>query len=622
MNKQIRIIITYAVLILSGLLIYYFRFHSVSSGFGSYFFNHSLYIPVILTAFWWQFRVIPVIIYLVTLLICADIFSGHRSLIFIDLINALFFTAAGITVSYFKNILTHQLHLKIYRDILYSIQEAVVIIDRSFNIILNNDSFNRIFNVSKNEISNIDLLFNNDLKMKEFQENALRSFCGESVFMGVYLHDEQEEGNYYLINFYPLKNESGINNLILSFSDISEQKKNEMIQKKASDRQRLSIEVLELINRDKTDSDLINDILTLIRGKTGIDALVINLRSGEQYCKFASMSLLDKIKGSSGVNHTKPESKKTKNAVIAGFDESFCSRIAGDSLFWTNNLAGHYMEQDGKSGHSAVFEHFLSCAIIPLKNGNELMGYFMLLDSRENFFDQELIFFYQGLVESIELALNRIANEANLRNMINEKGLLIKEIHHRVKNNMQVIISLISLQASRQDDDKVRDILNDCQNRVRTMALVHEKLYSSENFTSININAYIRSLVPMLMTSYKVDKAKIYVEINAFDTYFSLNTAIPLAQLVNEILSNSFKHAFVNRTEGSVKISLSPEDGVPNRYMLTISDNGGGLPSGVTYPEEGNLGFQLIDALSKQLKGKIAFSGEGGVSIKVLFSDN
>ncbi len=616
--KKLKAIITFFVLILSGFLIYYFRFSPGEDNL----FTHFFYIPVIITAFWWQYRVIPVILYIVILLLASDFFSGKSFLIAHDLIRSLSFFIVGITVSHLRKIQNNHIHLNIYRDILYSIQEAVVIIDKSFNIILTNDSFNRVFNPSRKDISNIYLLLSNDLKMKEFQENALRSFCGESVFMGVYLHDDRMEGNYYLINFYPLKTESGIDNLILSFRDISEQKKNDALQKKASDRQRISIEVLELINRKKTDSDLINDILTLIRAKTGIDALVINLKSGDQFYKFASMNLLNTLleSGKSILPESAP--KETINRVIPGFDESFCEKIAGNSLFWTNNLAEYSCESMDKAEIAAVFENFLSCAVIPLKNENDVIGYFMLLDKREDFFSNELIVFYQGIVESIEIALNRIEYEVNLKNIIHEKELLLKEVHHRVKNNMQVIISLISLQASRQSDDKLRDILNECQNRVRTMALVHEKLYSSDNFTSININAYMKSLVPMLMTSYRVDKTKISVEINALDTFFGLNTAIPLAQLTNEILSNVFKHAFVHGVEGAVKIFLTPDSTMNGRYILTISDNGAGLPSAVVYPHGGHLGFQLIDALSKQLRGKISFTSEKGVTIEVVFSDN
>jgi two-component sensor histidine kinase/PAS domain-containing protein len=616
--KKLKIVITSAVLMLSGILIYHFRFGSGDDNF----FTHFFYIPIILTAFWWQYRVIPVILYLVIALLAADIVSGKSYLLAHDIVRTFFFFTVGLTVSYIRNVQSNHLNLKIYRDILYSIQEAVVIIDRSFNIILTNDSFKRVFNPSLHDISNIHSLLNNDLKMKEFQENALRSFCGESVFMGVYLQGENNTGNYYLVSFYPLKSESGINNLILSFRDISEQKRIDAMQRKASERQRISIDVLELINRKNTDSGLINDILSLIRGKTGIDALIINLKTGDQYYKFASISLLEALIGPGNDIITESDSAAFRNPVIPGFDDSFCMRLAGESLFWTNNLAEYCGRSKEKFAGSPVLENFLSCAIIPLKNENEVTGYFMLLDRRENFFNDELIVFYQGIVESIEIALNRIIYEVNLKNIIHEKELLLKEVHHRVKNNMQVIISLISLQASRQTDDNLRDILNECQNRVRTMALVHEKLYSSDNFTSININAYIKSLVPMLMTSYRVDKTKISVEIDALDTYFGLNLAIPLAQLVNEILSNVFKHAFVRSGSGLVKISLTPDHTAKNRYILKISDNGEGLRPGVAYPQGGYLGFQLIDALAKQIRGEISLTSENGVSIEVAFIDN
>lgn len=197
--KKIRIIITSAVIIFSGFLICYFRFFSGNDSF----FTHFFYIPVILTAFWWEFRVIPVILYLVILLISSDYLSGKEYLVFHDLIRSFFFLAVGIAIAYVRNIQIKQVNLNVYRDILYSIQEAVVIIDKSFNIILTNDSFNRIFNSSHKGIADIHTLLNNDLKMNEFQENALRSFCGESVFMGVFIQNDHGDGNYYLISFIP-----------------------------------------------------------------------------------------------------------------------------------------------------------------------------------------------------------------------------------------------------------------------------------------------------------------------------------------------------------------------------------------------------------------------------------
>jgi len=243
---------------------------------------------------------------------------------------------------------------------------------------------------------------------------------------------------------------------------------------------------------------------------------------------------------------------------------------------------------------------------------------FILIDRRKSFFTEELLDFFQAIVQTISIALDRLKYEENLKHIINEKELLLREVHHRVKNNMQVVTSLISLQASRQTDDYVKSILTECQNRVRTMALVHEKLYSSNNFTSINFGHYINTLVPLLMNSYRIEKNQITVDVSAQDIQLGLNTAIPLAQLVNEILSNVFKHAFPGGKTGSVLIVLSGDKST-GINVLEIKDTGTGLTENVSYPDGGNLGFQLIEALVKQIGGKIKFSGEGGVSIKITF---
>lgn len=612
--NSLKILITAVVFLISGLLIFYFR---LTPGHGSYF-THFLYIPVILTAFWWQFWFIPVILLLVLSTVIADFYFGHAPLIINDVI---FFFIIGLTVSLLKKIQHNQLELKIYRDILYSIQEAVVIIDQSFNIILTNDSFDMIFHLPHDMTGNIYPLIENSLKIEEFHENALRSFCGETVIMDFFHSSGQGgDGKYYKINFYPLKSEDGIDNLILTFRDISEQKRSEIIQQTASERQRISLEVLELINRKKTDPDTINTILDLIRSRTGIDVLAVVFRSGDQLNKITSGEFYTIL-----LENNEKNAENFYNTINAS-DASFLNtdlfkNILRDKLFWTNNLDDYRATRVDDKECIWDFKSFQSCAVIPLKNEVEVTGYFFLLDRRRDFFDSEMIAFFQGIVETVEIALNRIQYELNLEKMVHEKELLLKEVHHRVKNNMQVIISLISLQASRQSDSTLRDNLNECQNRVRTMALVHEKLYSSDNFTSININAYIRSLVPMLMNSYRIDKTKIYVDIDAMDTHFSLSVAIPLAQLVNEILSNAFKHAFNGEIDGEVSISLKPVYEAADMYRLTISDNGTGMPDGVGYPD-GNLGFQLIDALVKQIRGRIVYINNNGVTVELFFGKN
>ena len=259
-----------------------------------------------------------------------------------------------------------------------------------------------------------------------------------------------------------------------------------------------------------------------------------------------------------------------------------------------------------------------SFAVIPVSSGEDISGFFILLDRRKFFFNNELLEFYEGIVQSISIALGRVSYQDYLKQIINEKELLIREVHHRVKNNMQVITSLISLQASRQTDEEVKSILNECQNRVRTMALVHEKLYSSNNYASINFGSYINTLVPLLMNSYRISKDLVTVKITAEDIQLDINTAIPLAQLVNEILSNVFKHAFPSDRTGSVEVALTRNTAL-GINILNINDTGIGLRGDVSFPAGGNLGFQLIQALIRQIRGRVEFKSAGGVSIQVEF---
>jgi PAS domain S-box-containing protein len=615
--KNIRIVILTFILLFSGFLIFYFRVPVQDEKC----FTHFFYLPIILTAFWWQFRVIYLITFLVTVLLISDLLIADYTFFIHDIIRSFFFFIVGLSIAYLRKSFLEYNYLSRYRDILFSIQDPALIIDRSFNAIALNNSFRKVFGYQIHEQVNITSLINNDFKMKDFEEKAMQCFKGMNVFMGIFIQKENSEGNYYLVSFYPVKSGIDINYLILSFRDVTEKKRSEEQQKNSLERQRISIEVLERINMKTSSTDLLNDILNLIRGRTGVDALIINLKTGEQLYNFASHSLYHELKKNGRAVHDY-STVNEDHFLINVFDDDFCSIISGGNLFWTNNLHAYLTESGIKSENFHYPEYFLSCAIIPLKDGEDIIGYFMLLDRKEGFFDEELIAFYEGIVQSIEIAINRINYEEDLKRIIQEKELLLKEVHHRVKNNMQVIISLMSLQASRQKERKLRDVLNECQNRVRTMALVHEKLYGSENFTSINMNNYIRSLVPMLMTSYRVDRKKINVEIDALDTFFNLSIAIPLAQLVNELLSNVFKHAFKDGAVGNVEIALKPDVIINNRFSLSVIDDGTGLPPEVNFPDSGSLGFQLIDALVKQIKGEISFLNDRGVSCIIQFNEN
>jgi PAS domain S-box-containing protein len=199
---------------------------------------------------------------------------------------------------------------------------------------------------------------------------------------------------------------------------------------------------------------------------------------------------------------------------------------------------------------------------------------------------------------------------------LREKEILLKEIHHRVKNNMQVISSLLNLQAKSVRDTKSREAIKESQNRVMSIALVHEKLYQSKSLARINFRGYIKKMAENLFDSYNVHPDRIRLEVEADDIVLPISKAIPVSLIINEMLSNSLKYAFPGDRQGIVEIVFRRED---EKHMLTIRDNGIGLPEGFALDKTETLGLQLVHSLVGQLDGTISFSREKGTEFRIEF---
>ncbi len=201
----------------------------------------------------------------------------------------------------------------------------------------------------------------------------------------------------------------------------------------------------------------------------------------------------------------------------------------------------------------------------------------------------------------------------------NEKEVLLKEIHHRVKNNLQVINSLLRLQAAMIDDPKVVALFEDCQNRVRSMALIHDKLYSIKDLSSIQVKEYIENLIDSLINSYGL-KNKIELKLTIEPLTFSVDTLIPLGLLLNEIISNSLKYAFNKEMKsGLIEVSLKALEN--NKYELLVSDNGQGFSKDVFNEPQNSLGIELIKAFVDQLDGTIEKLDLPGTSYRIVFQN-
>ena len=257
--------------------------------------------------------------------------------------------------------------------------------------------------------------------------------------------------------------------------------------------------------------------------------------------------------------------------------------------------------------HSRIFESHLKS-----ENGNDRW----ISSTLTPIFDdnhtlRKLLFVDTDITESKKMENQIVAS-------LKEKDLLLKEIHHRVKNNLQIIISLLNLQTGYIKDEETLKAVREGQNRVRSMALVHEKFYQSDELGEIDFNEYTEKLCHFLKQSYAEQDAPVSITVNANGIGFDMDTAMPCGLLITEIVSNALKYAFPNGREGFITIEFKK---MPDKkVMMTISDNGIGLPDDFVIEKSESLGMQLIIALTSQLDGELNFSGGSGTKFSITFT--
>ena len=221
-----------------------------------------------------------------------------------------------------------------------------------------------------------------------------------------------------------------------------------------------------------------------------------------------------------------------------------------------------------------------------------------------------------GRVQSFRDVTDRRRAEENLLASLAEKETLIREIHHRVKNNLQIISGLLDMTRMRTTDSTTNSILTDMMMKIKTMAQIHTRLYESKQFDKINMGGQIRDQVTDLYTIYVHSGAEIQSEIDAQDFYLPVDQAIPCALVVNEILSNAFKHAFKGKQQGNLNVSATSSG---DRIHIVVRDDGIGIPSDVDVFETTSLGLKLIRSLVQQLKGTVTIHSDHGTEVTVEF---
>ncbi|BAY20178.1 signal transduction histidine kinase (plasmid) [Anabaenopsis circularis NIES-21] len=206
--------------------------------------------------------------------------------------------------------------------------------------------------------------------------------------------------------------------------------------------------------------------------------------------------------------------------------------------------------------------------------------------------------------------------QEQIKASLKEKEVLLQEIHHRVKNNLGIVSSLLQMQCRREQDPQIVTILRDSQNRIASIALVHEKLYRSAELSNINITEYITHLTTYLFDTYNISFNYIKLKIQVTDVKIKIENIIPIGLIINELVSNALKYAFSEHRQGEIQISLTQKDDI---VTLIICDNGRGLPHDFDIKKRKTLGITLVSGLVKQLRGILEINSQLGVEFKIIF---
>ena len=280
-----------------------------------------------------------------------------------------------------------------------------------------------------------------------------------------------------------------------------------------------------------------------------------------------------------------------------------------------------------KLGHVSFFG-------VPMVTGEKTIGVINIYAKELRKFDDNDVELLTAFADMAAIALenarlfNDLGQEISERKRaekltkasLEEKEVLLKEIHNRVKSNLEVTSSLLALQSSLIKDKETADIYRDCQDRIKTMVLGHEKLYQSENLAKIDLKEYIETIGETLFYTYGVDRGRIALNIDIQKVFLDISTAIPCALIINEVLSNALKYAFPNDRKGEVAISL--KDAGDKKMELKIKNNGICLPEDFDLRNASSLGLQMVNILVKQLGGEVKISKKNGAEFQILFKEH
>jgi PAS domain S-box-containing protein len=262
---------------------------------------------------------------------------------------------------------------------------------------------------------------------------------------------------------------------------------------------------------------------------------------------------------------------------------------------------------------SGEIKNFTSEQIYLHKNGSQIYANLTVSLVRDTTGSPN---YYVAVFEDITV---RKQQEKELQESLKEKEVLLKEVHHRVKNNMQVISSILNLQSSYIKDEAAIEMLKESQDRIKSMAFIHESLYQGKNLSHVKFSEYVRNLVSNLFHTYGINKSGLKLKFDLDEVFLNLDTSIPCGLILNELISNALKYAFKDRETGTLSVTLKKLEG--GKLKLEIADDGKGFPKEINWKDTESLGLQLVVTLAGQIRGDIQMETKKGTTFTIVFNE-
>jgi two-component sensor histidine kinase len=393
--------------------------------------------------------------------------------------------------------------------------------------------------------------------------------------------------------------------------------------------------LLTILNKEDSLKDLARDVTTFLKDWLGCDAVGLRLRDATDFPYFETLGFPEEFVETERSLCSYNETRKLRvdgnglpilecmcgNVIMSHTDPAF-PFFTPKGSFWSNGTtallaATTEADRQASTRNRCNGQGYESVGLFPLRIGNEPFGLIQVNDKRIGFFTHSLVELLERISDHVVMAVSERLVRQRLHDSLMEKEILLKELHHRVKNNFEIISSLLYLTSQEGVPPEAEKVLFDARRRLFSISLTHNELYENKYLHKIDMIEHVGKLVTYIGEAYGESKVLVTTSVTGTSVVLDIEQAVPCSLALSELISNAFRHAFQGRETGTLYVIMSETHGDIN---LSVRDNGVGIPKGFSFEENCGMGLTLVkNLIERQLRGNLTISGRPGTDIMMTF---